>query len=1154
MQKLGVVLFGASVYENHRELNNPQFFNSIKEIKKAIVDPKINRNRETEVLDLYNKSLLPSDVAIAITKFIKKDYDDFIFYYCGHGDVGRREGDYRVFLRQSDRRLRHTTMLHIAGLIRDVQVTLEGKRVFFVIDACYSGSAISEMQSMDAGGAENVIDRNLLEAIEGANGMAVLAASGKLSLAYALEDDKLTLFTGAFVQSLRDGIANRSELSALSWLDMRDEIARITRLRLGHETPVPKLTNFSDSAVDITRVPFFNNQAYIPREPGGPRSPWDIDERTSEHLYWKNITDESPLGVLEDFQTRFPNGIFIHVARDLLKKRINNSSRADLDSFLRDYPKTTLREALQARLATLSSRDKIQTLNDPRDLEQFLESHSQGELGDLARARLAKLKAKANDDMPPRVAPASYLDAAFQGARKKPGRAIILGLSLFVVIAIAATFARSLFVAPVVELASDFSTAGNDPDKLRAFISRCAAIRCSFEEEARSRLHNSELAKEREMFQASYRDLNAAGADIGALRKFIEQCKATACPAEQDARSRLAQAETDSAEAKRIAAKAVADHQALEDVGSDIEKLQAFVQRCSAPSCVVAVEAQAKLAKAVSDDAEAKRIAARAAADRQAFADAGSDLVKLQAFVQRCSAPSCVVAVEAQAKLAKAVSDDAEAKRIAARAAADRQAFADAGSDLVKLQAFVQRCSAPSCVVAVEAQAKLAKAVSDDAEAKRIATRAAADRQAFADAGSDLVKLQAFVQRCSAPSCVVAVEAQAKLAKAVSDDAEAKRVAAKAAADRQALADAGNDLVKLQAFVQRCSASSCVVVAEAQAKLAKAVSDDAEAKRIAAKAVADRQALADAGSDFVKLQAFVQRCSAPSCVVAVEAQAKLAKAVFDDSESKRIAAKAVADRQALTDAGNDLVKLQAFVQRCSAPSCVVAVEAQAKLAKAVFDDSESKRIAAKAAADRQALADAGNDLGKLQAFVQQCMPPSCAVISEAREQLAKAQELAKTLSFDLYPNYDIDKNDLEDGILFNTSWRDCTAKCQSNNKCVAFVFDKWNSACYLKARVVPLTQAPRSNVFIRKDQPSPSGATSVVQTCPYYGSSMTGNITKSFSSPSLGGCRKDCEADQTCLAYMFRKAERLCSFFSNVSTRTRGDPTSDSGERTQNPC
>jgi len=121
MRTLGLVLLGASQYEHHKELNNPRFANSSREFRKLATDAEINLDRTTEVLDLYNKPLLPSDVATRVTDFIAKDFDDFIVYYCGHGDVGRREGDYRVFLRQSHRNRRHGTLLHIAGLIHDIQ-------------------------------------------------------------------------------------------------------------------------------------------------------------------------------------------------------------------------------------------------------------------------------------------------------------------------------------------------------------------------------------------------------------------------------------------------------------------------------------------------------------------------------------------------------------------------------------------------------------------------------------------------------------------------------------------------------------------------------------------------------------------------------------------------------------------------------------------------------------------------------------------------------------------------------------------------------------------------------------------------------------------------------------------------------------------------
>jgi hypothetical protein len=590
MRKLGVVVFGASVYDNHKELNNPRFASSAKAFKGIISDLNITRGRETEILDLYNKSLLPNDVATQITDFIGRDYEDFIVYYCGHGDVGRRDGDYRVLLRQSNRHRRHNTLLHIVGLIHDVQGALDRKRVYFILDACYSGSAISEMETMDAGGAENLIDRSLSEAVESGNGTAVLAASGRLAVAYAKQEDKLTLFTGALVRCLEEGIAHRSDLAAPSWSDVRDEVVRTTRDRLGRDAPIPKLTSFSDAAVDITRTPFFNNRAYSPRKNPWEGDPWGIPERASEHLYWKNISDDSPPSVLEDFLTKFPNGMFAQLARGFLEKRIDGFNEIEIGRYLRDHPETKVKKQITSRLGALkwdclkTSTDvaeleqfisscpesvfvydarkkidainieraevearweKIKSSNDPAEFDQFLKSCPGSPFEQLAKDRHAELVTVRGPVDPP----FGIVEPVVPDPPQPPKRSwrwAVAGAALVALAIIGGLIAIGRDSAPLLDDdRTALDAAGTDPNKLRIFVEYCQARpSCTLALEARTRLSQASERVATERMEAESRTLDAAGNDIVKLRNFIDQCKAASCNLEASARSRLERAET----------------------------------------------------------------------------------------------------------------------------------------------------------------------------------------------------------------------------------------------------------------------------------------------------------------------------------------------------------------------------------------------------------------------------------------------------------------------------------------------------------------------------------------------------------------------------------------------------------------------------------
>jgi hypothetical protein len=215
MPKLGVVIFGASKYDNHRELNNPRFANSAQQFLKTISDPEIVPDCSVTSLDLYDQPALPTETLVKITDFVSRDFECVIIYYCGHGDVALKAREYRVFLRNSKKNLRATTMLDVNGLINDVEGISSQKTVYFVLDACFSGAAIEEFQ--DAGGTEALIERSLAQTIT-QRGVAIFAATSGNDVALTKKGDKLSLFTGAFVRCLKEGIPYKRDTQKLSWL------------------------------------------------------------------------------------------------------------------------------------------------------------------------------------------------------------------------------------------------------------------------------------------------------------------------------------------------------------------------------------------------------------------------------------------------------------------------------------------------------------------------------------------------------------------------------------------------------------------------------------------------------------------------------------------------------------------------------------------------------------------------------------------------------------------------------------------------------------------------------------------------------------------------------------------------------------------------
>jgi hypothetical protein len=358
MRKLGVVIFGASVFDHHPNLDNPRFLRSAREFQKLFRENVVLADRRPRLLDLFDKPFSPSETIIKITDFVSSNLDTIVVYYCGHGDAPR-DREYRVFLRKSQRKRRSGTLLDIPGLILDIERISAQKQIFFVLDACFSGDVIRQMSEfMDAGGIDAIADRALQESLSH-SGIAIPAATRGLDPALAKERDETTLFTGAIMSCIYDGIDLLRSQPTLSWNDIRDYVARTTRERLGSEAPVPKIISLDDRHGDITRIPFFYNKAYAPMVEEEPSA--TIDSKV-ELLYWLDIKDRKDPCDFGLFLRKFPSGVYVPLARRRIRDLISNETNPEaIEQFEHDYRDIADIASCESRLAALRWR----ALNQP---------------------------------------------------------------------------------------------------------------------------------------------------------------------------------------------------------------------------------------------------------------------------------------------------------------------------------------------------------------------------------------------------------------------------------------------------------------------------------------------------------------------------------------------------------------------------------------------------------------------------------------------------------------------------------------------------------------------------------------------------------------------------------------------------------------------
>ncbi len=256
---LGVILLGASEFPGMQGLDNPAFAKSADLIRRTVT-PEYSLFTATRELNLFDASLMPLDAIERIETFIdaNPDINDYLIYYCGHGSYLRdRDRSYFLTLKSTKAGKEAFTGLKLQDLRLNLENRLVSKRLYLVLDCCFSGEAAREFMS---DGSQEFMRHQIEEALP-SSGWAVVTASSRSMVAMAPEGFDTAMFTGAFAEALRTG----SPLfkTHFSLADLTDETRRRIIQTHGRDRAVaPLCVAAAQKDGDLTRVPLFINKAF----------------------------------------------------------------------------------------------------------------------------------------------------------------------------------------------------------------------------------------------------------------------------------------------------------------------------------------------------------------------------------------------------------------------------------------------------------------------------------------------------------------------------------------------------------------------------------------------------------------------------------------------------------------------------------------------------------------------------------------------------------------------------------------------------------------------------------------------------------------------------------------------------------------------------
>ncbi|MEO3808163.1 esterase-like activity of phytase family protein [Sphaerisporangium sp. B11E5] len=222
--------------------------NNLSELARALTDEAIWGVAQDRVRVLANPAT-QAEVIGAVRAMANLAEDTLIVYYAGHGLLDPRDGHLHLTL--PDARFWHPETMLPYQWVRQAMGEGTARRRVVILDCCYSGKALEGMSV--AGVGEHVLTNAMEE-----HGSYVMTSTARDRRALAPKGERLTAFTGEFVDVLRGGVPDGPEILTLNEIfkQVRDRLVRKGR-------PRPQRQDHNG----VGDLPFVRNLAVVPPGP-----------------------------------------------------------------------------------------------------------------------------------------------------------------------------------------------------------------------------------------------------------------------------------------------------------------------------------------------------------------------------------------------------------------------------------------------------------------------------------------------------------------------------------------------------------------------------------------------------------------------------------------------------------------------------------------------------------------------------------------------------------------------------------------------------------------------------------------------------------------------------------------------------------------------
>jgi len=248
-----VVLIGISEYTKDPENFNaiPGVKNNINDFMEIFTNENIVGIPKNNVLCLLNVDN-QEDILTKLATACRLAKDTLIVYYAGHGILSNSLSKYLLTTSGSRREFAEQTTIEFSKFIKEIDGAIV-KRKILIVDSCFSGRIMNEKM----GDVASVLRAN---ADCDTNGTFWIASSPPNEESEAPKNERNTLFSGALIKTLKDGINEEIEGISLEAIciqtlrilyDMKGPTPQYKSIQNAHKTIIAKNRKFKESKDNI---------------------------------------------------------------------------------------------------------------------------------------------------------------------------------------------------------------------------------------------------------------------------------------------------------------------------------------------------------------------------------------------------------------------------------------------------------------------------------------------------------------------------------------------------------------------------------------------------------------------------------------------------------------------------------------------------------------------------------------------------------------------------------------------------------------------------------------------------------------------------------------------------------------------------------------